>query len=489
MEVTTTASSWNEVRADVLAVLLEEGDPLAALADVDRALGGWIADAVRPADYMARRDRTLLLFTHGKAATGRMLLVGMGAPTEGHERADGVRRAAALAAREARTLRARRLAVWCPGIDPRDSAAAIVEGAHLGAYRYEAYKKSDEPRIEHLQILAPRNRQTQGALQRARVMAEATCFARDLVNGPPNEVTPTSLAQTARSIARQTGLRLTVYGPEQLRRMGAGGILAVGQGSRQPQQMIVLEYRPHRTQKTYALVGKGVTFDAGGLDIKTHEGMETMKSDMAGAAAVLAAMRALPTLDVRHRVYGVVGAVENMLGGAAFKPGDIVRAMNGKTIEINNTDAEGRVVLADCFSYVVRHNPDAIVDLATLTGAAMVALGHHAAAVIGNDRALVGDLIRAGQAAGERIWELPLYEEFAEAMRSDVADLKNSGGRYGGAQKGAAFLREFTGGRPWAHLDIAGPAFLDKSEGQAPHLPRGATGFGVRTLLRWLLSA
>jgi leucyl aminopeptidase len=310
-----------------------------------------------------------------------------------------------------------------------------------------------------------------------------------LVNGPPNEVNPTFLAETARSIARETGLRLTVYGPAQLERMGAGAILAVGQGSRQPQQMIVLEYRPSRAQKTYALVGKGVTFDAGGLNIKTHEGMETMKSDMAGAAAVLAAMRALPRLDVRHRVYGVVGAVENMLGEAAFRPGDIVRAMNGKTIEITNTDAEGRVVLADCLSYVVRNKPDAIVDLATLTGAAMVALGFHAAAVIGSDRTLVDDVIRAGRTAGERIWELPLYEEFADTMRSDVADLKNSAGRYGGAQKAAAFLREFTDGRPWAHLDIAGPAFLDKSEGQAPHLPKGATGFGVRTVLRWLVSA
>lgn len=488
MEITTTASAWNKVRADIIAVLLEEGDPLATLADVDRALSGWLGDAVKPAGYAAKRDKTMLLFTHGKAATGRVLLVGMGKVSDGHERADAVRRAAALAAREARGLRATRLAVWYPLSGPSNGAAEIVEGVHLGGYRYDAYKRAEDPPIEHLQILAPRGRETSAAMERARVMAEAACFARDLVNGPPNEVNPTFLADTARSIAREAGLRLTVYGPAQLKRMGAGAILAVGQGSRQPQQMIVLEYRPQRAQRTYALAGKGVTFDAGGLNIKTHEGMETMKSDMAGAAAVLAAMRALPKLGARHRVFSVVGAVENMLGGAAFRPGDIVRAMNGKTIEINNTDAEGRVVLADCLSYVVRHKPDAIVDLATLTGAAMVALGYHAAAVIGSDRALVGDLIQAGREAGERVWELPLYEEFAEAMRSDVADLKNSGGRYGGAQKAAAFLREFTEGRPWAHLDIAGPAFLDKPEGQAPHLPKGATGFGVRTVLRWLLS-
>jgi leucyl aminopeptidase len=268
--------------------------------------------------------------------------------------------------------------------------------------------------------------------------------------------------------------------------MGARAILAVGAGSRQPPQMVVLDYRPARARRTVVLAGKGVTFDAGGLDIKTHEGMETMKADMAGAAAVLAVLQALPDLGVRHRVVGVVGAVENLLGDAAFKPGDIIRTLDGKTVEITNTDAEGRVVLADCLAYAQRYRPDAVVDIATLTGAAVVALGYHAAAVLGNDRALVDALLRAGDQAGERIWELPLYEEFLEAMRSDVADLKNSGGRYGGAQKGAAFLSRFVGGRPWAHLDIAGVAYLDTQEGQAPHLPKGATGFGVRTLLRWL---
>jgi leucyl aminopeptidase len=250
--------------------------------------------------------------------------------------------------------------------------------------------------------------------------------------------------------------------------------------------MIVLEYRPPRARRTYALVGKGVTFDAGGLDIKTHEGMEAMKADMAGAAVVLACLRALPHLGVPHRVVGVVGAVENLLGEAAFKPGDVVRALDGQTIEITNTDAEGRVVLADCLAYARRYRPHGVVDVATLTGAAIVALGHHAAAVLGNEPQLVASLVRAGARAGERLWELPLYEEFVEAMRGEVADWKNSAGRYGGAQKGAAFLSRFVGPQPWAHLDIAGVAFLDKQEGQAPHLPKGATGFGVRTLLRWL---
>jgi len=489
MRVSLSNVSPAQARCDVLAIPVAEGGVEGTVAPLDEALGGWIREAAHLSGFEGKRDRILWLYTHGKLLPPRLLLVGMGRlPSQDAAGWEALRRAAALAVRESRAQGARRLALWTPGLRP-PSVGALVEGLYLGAYRYEAYKAFDEPQVEEAQILAARSGEAAEALRRARILAEATCFARDLVNAPPNEMTPPALASVARRIARDKDLRVRVYGPAELERMGAGAILAVGGGSKQPPQLIVLDYRPPRARQTVVLAGKGVTFDAGGLDIKTAEGMETMKSDMAGAAAVWGAMRALADLEVPHRVVGIVGAVENLLGEGAFKPGDVVRAMNGKTIEITNTDAEGRVVLADVMSYAQRYRPDAIVDLATLTGAAMIALGYVAAAIMGNDRGLIQDLIRAGEVAGERLWELPLYEEFREAMRSEVADLKNSAGRYGGAQKGAAFIGEFVGGRPWAHLDIAGVAFLDKAEGQAPHLPKGATGFGVRTLLRWLVEA
>lgn len=485
MRVSLSDARPEQVSCDALAVLVDQGSLAAALGELDRALDGWVGEAVRLSGFEAKRDRPLWLFTHGKITPPRLVLVGMGSPGDGHARSEALRRAAAVAVREARAQRVRHLGVWVPHLSPQ-ALGAVVEGLYLGSYRYEAYKTFEEPQLDGVQILGGTDPERRRALRRGRLLAEATCFARDLVNAPPNEVTPLALARIARQIARERGLEIRVYGPAQLQRMGAGAILAVGRGSRQPPQLIVLEYRPPRARRTVVIAGKGVTFDAGGLDLKTAEGMETMKSDCAGAAAVLATMRVLPDLRVPHRVVGIVGAVENLLGESAMKPGDIVRALNGKTIEITNTDAEGRVVLADALSYAARYRPDAIVDLATLTGSAIVALGHYAAAILGNDRALIRDLVRAGEVAGERLWELPLYEEFREAVRSEIADLKNSAGRYGGAQKGAAFIAEFVADRPWAHLDIAGVAFLDKSEGQAPHLPKGATGFSVRTLLNWL---
>ncbi|HXF83562.1 MAG TPA: M17 family metallopeptidase, partial [bacterium] len=256
-------------------------------------------------------------------------------------------------------------------------------------------------------------------------------------------------------------------------------------GSAQPPRLIVLEYAPPRAQRAVALVGKGVCYDSGGINLK-HSDLEWMKGDMAGGAAVLAAMRALPALAPPVRVLGVIAAVENMPGGRSMKPGDIIRALSGKTIEITNTDAEGRVILADAVAFAAQRGAEEIIDLATLTGSAMVALGYYAAALLSNDDALAGRLLEAAERAGERLWRLPLYEEYLEDMRSQVADLRNSGGRYGGAQKGAIFIREFAGGRPWAHLDIAPTAFLEKEEGTGPYTPKGGTGYGVRTLLTYL---
>jgi len=366
-------------------------------------------------------------------------------------------------------------------------AQARVEGLLLGTYRFARYKPDGEGRIERVTLLTggEAHRQGEEGRRRGTLFAEATIFARDLVNEPPNQLPPVRLAEIAADAGRKAGLRCSVLDEDAMQALGMGAILAIGAGSAQPPRLIVLEYAPPRARRAVALVGKGVCYDSGGINLKRDD-LEWMKSDMAGGAAVLATLLTLPALRPPVRVLGVVAAVENMISGRSVKPGDIVRAMNGKTIEITNTDAEGRVILADALAYAAQQGPDEVIDLATLTGSAIVALGYHAAALMGNDQALADRLLGAAQQAGERLWQLPLYEEFLEEMRSPVADLRNAGSRYGGAQKGAIFLREFVGGRPWAHLDIAPTAFLEKDEGTAPHLPRGGTGYGVRTLLTYL---
>jgi leucyl aminopeptidase len=332
-------------------------------------------------------------------------------------------------------------------------------------------------------------RKVEGGLGRGESLASATNFARDLVNEPAGTLTPPRMAEIAQEAARAAGIDVTVLGPEEMRSMGMGGILGIGQGSHNPPRLVHLVYRPAAAPvRRVALVGKGLTFDSGGLSLKTADGMETMKCDMAGAATVLATLCALPEFGPAVEVHGVLGLAENMPGGAAIRPGDVVRIMNGKTVEVRNTDAEGRVVLADCLSFVSRlDGVDTAVDLATLTGACVVALGPMACGVMGNDRSLVDEVLRSAEAAGEAMWPLPLYPEYREHLRSDVADIKNTGIRWGGAITAALFLQEFVrDGLRWAHLDIAGPAFGEK---EYSYLSKGGSGVGVRTLLHMLTTA
>jgi leucyl aminopeptidase len=317
------------------------------------------------------------------------------------------------------------------------------------------------------------------------VFAQATWFARDLVNAPANEVHPTHLAQVATRLAREAGLRVRVLGQPECGRLGMGAFLAVAAGSRQPPKFIHLTYAPRgRARRRVALIGKGITFDAGGLDLKTAEGMLRMKDDMSGAAAVLGVLRALPRLAPPVEVHGLIAATENMPSGSAFRPGDVLRAMNGTTIEVGNTDAEGRLTLADALCYArARVEPDEVVDLATLTGACVIALGPLCTGLFANDQGLADRLLRAADQAGERFWQLPLIDEYRENLKSEIADLNNVGPRGGGAITAGLFLREFAGDTPWAHLDIAGPAFTEKD---LPLAPKGATGVAVRTLLTYL---
>ena len=389
---------------------------------------------------------------------------------------------------------AARVAVTLPdagGASARDAALALCEGVQIGTYRFDKYRSEPRSGRRHLREVVVATggvaaREVSEGLELGHVTSDATNFARDLVNEPAGVLTPQAMADAARDSCRGPALAVRIFEPDEMRRMGMGGILGVGQGSRNPPRLIQIDYRPDgKPVRKVALVGKGLTFDSGGLSLKTSEGMETMKCDMAGSATVLAVLRALPTIAPRVQVMGLMGMAENMPGGAAIRPGDVLKIMNGKTVEVRNTDAEGRLVLADVLSYVSTFKDvQEAVDLATLTGAIVVALGPMAAGITGNDRAFVDDILRAAGHAGEALWPMPLYGEYLEHIKSDIADIKNTGIRWGGSITAALFLREFVRrDLRWAHMDIAGPAFGDK---EYSYIKKGATGFGVRTLLRYL---
>jgi leucyl aminopeptidase len=489
--VRVTVADPTTHRCDVLTVgvFAAPGRLEGVAAKIDQALGGLLAKTLHDERFSGEAGKVFMLHTLGRLPAARIAVVGLGDRTG--LTLDRHRLGAAAVARAAQERRVARLAFAPfpqPSVDPAEIAAARTEGALLGTYGFAKYRKEKGHAVDVDLLAANRAEATavEAGRRRGQVIAEAVNYARDLVNEPANVLTPDTLAAEARRVTRATKLKVQVWGPQDLKKHGLEVLLAVGGASAHTPRFIVIEYAAARPRRTIALAGKGVTFDTGGLDIKTPEGMERMKGDMAGAAAVLAAMRALPLLQPPVRVTAAIAAAENSIGSRAMRPGDVLTAVNGTTIEITNTDAEGRLVLADAVAHLAAGKPDEIIDLATLTGAAGIALGPYAAAIMGTDQPLVDRLVAAGSRAGERLVPFPLYEEYRQGMRSEVADIKNSGTRYGGAQKGAIFIREFTGGLPWAHIDIAPVSFLDKEEGTSALLPRGATGFGVRTLLDYL---
>lgn len=495
MKLTVGSGRLAEARADVLVVERYAGEPRwgPEATRVDRALGGWIGQALAEERFEARVGETTSLHTAGRLAARRVVVVGMGARRECT--AETVRRAAAAAVRRARDLGARSVAVGLLGgrLPVRTQAQAIGEGALLGSYVFDRYKaRKDEGRaVETLALVAPDARSQAAAregLRVAELTAEATAFARDLINEPANSVTPAALARVAEEIARAAGLRLRVLDRDGCEELGMGAFLGVNRGSAEPPRFIHLTYVPRgRPRRRIALIGKGITFDSGGLDLKPADAMERMKGDMAGAAAVLGIMKVLPRLRPPVEVHGLVAATDNMPSGSATKPGDVLRAMNGKTIEVTNTDAEGRLTLADAMAYALREiRPDEMVDIATLTGAISIALGPLCAGLMASHEPLRDRLLAAAEAAGERVWPMPLIDEYREGLRSEVADLRNTGPRPGGAITAALFLREFAGQTPWAHLDIAGASFTDKD---LPYAPKGGVGFGTRTLLAYLMAS
>ncbi|MBW3611057.1 MAG: leucyl aminopeptidase [Actinobacteria bacterium] len=401
--------------------------------------------------------------------------------------ADVLRRATAALVRavwKRRSVATTMLDALPAGGDRARATRAVAEAAGLAAYRFTRYKSDPEPcRLEGLTIVAHDADALAPDLDRARVVVEAVCLARDLVNEPAGSLSPTDLAERARTMAEGVGLGVEIVDEVQAAELGLGGLLGVARGSDEPCRLIKLTYDPPGATRSVALVGKGITFDSGGLSIKTAEGMMGMKTDMGGGAAVIGAMSALPVLAPSVKVVGFVPATENMPGGRATKPGDVLKTRNGTTVEVLNTDAEGRLVLADGLALAVEEEPDAIIDLATLTGACIVALGPKVAGLMGNDDELVDQVRTAAERAGEPAWPLPLPKEYRKQLDSEVADLKNIGGRSAGALTAGLFLQEFVGEVPWVHLDIAGPSRSDDDDGA---VVKGGTGVGVRTLLELL---
>ncbi|MCY3802693.1 MAG: leucyl aminopeptidase [Chloroflexi bacterium] len=493
MKITTAGGSIQDQKVDTLVVnLFQETKPGGATAAVDEATGGAIARILDLGDFKGELNSTAVVYADGIAAD-RVVVVGLG--KEADFTANKALQAAATAFTKARDLGAKSIAsiafgAGAGGLQVAEAAEATALGAILGLYKFDRYKSDsgdDKKEVQSLKIVEfdrSKVQQVRAGVGDAQILGESVNLARDLVNSPGSDLTPTALANEARAMCKEIDIKCSVYGPGRIRRMNMGALWGVAKGSREEPRFVVMDYEPEGTSRgTLAVCGKGVTFDSGGISIKPGSGMDEMKMDMSGAAATIGILRSAAALEMPVRVVGLIAATENMPDGLALKPGDVLTARSGKTIEVLNTDAEGRLILADALDYAHTFKPDAIVDLATLTGAIIVALGHEATGVMSTSADLVDRLRRAGDYTGERVWELPLWDEYEEAIKGKIADINNTGGRSAGSIAGGMFLKHFAGDVPWAHLDIAGTAWSDKGK---PHSPGGATGVGVRLITRLL---
>jgi leucyl aminopeptidase len=461
----------------LLVLALPKGGTLPdALRGLDERLGGALGRTLAERDFRGGRDETLRLTGVPDGGPQRILLVGLG---DAADRAGAARRAAAVAARQASRIGVTSLAWWSGGAEPAEIEAAAV-GLALGAWEYADLKSPPpendrKPPLEEAVLAAPDENAARDAVARGAAIGEGTDLARRLAMMPGNLCTPEYLAGVAGELARRFDLEHTVLGRAEMERENMGAFLCVAQGTPQDPKLITLEYKG-ASGKPVVLVGKGLCFDTGGISIKPAQGMEAMKFDMCGAAGVLGAMLAIAAMKLPVHVVALIGSTTNMPSGTAVKPGDVVKASNGKSIEIINTDAEGRLVLADVLAYAKRFDPAVVVDAATLTGACVIALGHTATAVLGSDQGVVDEIVEAGKRSGELAWPLPLWDDYKDLIKSDVADIKNSGGRPAGTITAALFLKEFAEGYPWAHLDVAGTAY---AEGDLTYIPKGPTGIPV----------
>ncbi len=497
MRIEVISADITALQADAVVVNLFEGvkTPGGATAAMDRALDGAITRLIEHGEIKGKLGEITIIHSLGKIPARIVAVVGLGKQAEFS--LDKLRNISGEFCRHLRKLNCQRVATivhgaGAGGFEPTAASQVIAEGSLLGLYRFRKYttKESEDKEIEEL-LLVERDteklEQLRLGCQRGRILAEATNLARDWINEPANYMTPTELAKRAQELASVYNLDITIFEREQMEAEGMGALLGVARGSQQPPKLIVLSYRGDKDSTTsIGFLGKGITFDSGGISIKPSEGMGEMKGDMAGAAAVIAAMAAIAQLKPKVNVTAIAPATENMPSGNAFKPGDILKAANGKTIEIETTDAEGRLILADALSYAVKLKLSPLIDIATLTGACRVALGNICSGLFGNSKELIERVLEAASDAGERLWQMPMYEEYKEQNKSDVADIKNSGGRWAGAITAAQFLAEFVGNTPWVHIDIAGTSFREKESG---YQPKGATGVGVRTLVNFALKS
>jgi leucyl aminopeptidase len=483
-----TADAPDRCKTPLLVVAVARGELPGSLAAVDKAAGGAIGRVYASGDFAGRRDETAVVYGVGAAA--RVLLVGIGNGEQG--RAAAIRRAAAIGAKRARMIGVGSAAFYLTpeargAVSPQDAAQAVAEGLPFGAWQYTDLKRPPEERKDPLvevAILAPdQTGEAEAGHRIGAAIAAGQSVTRGVQMLPGNFCTPAMLAEHAREIAQRHGHEITVLDRAAIVQEGMHALMAVAQGSAEEPRFIALEYKGSSAAPV-VLVGKGVTFDTGGISIKPAQSMEDMKFDMSGAAAVLGTFEMLGRLKPKVHVVGLIPSAENMPSGTAFKPGDVVGSHFGKTIEVVNTDAEGRLLLADALSYARRYKPACVLDAATLTGAVVIALGHTAIGLMGTDDALLEEVRAAADRAGERAWPLPLWDEYRELIKSDIADVKNSGGRAAGTITAGWFLREFVEGYPWVHLDIAGTAYSDREDATRV---KGPTGIGVRLFSEFVL--
>ncbi|HET8760157.1 MAG TPA: leucyl aminopeptidase [Nitrospiria bacterium] len=493
--ITVKTGSIRQATEDAVVVFRNQGGEAPEFfAAIGRAVGPSFAEALAGAGFEGKAGQAVLVHTAGRIKPRVVVAAGLG-PREGMG-PERVRQAAARAAQRARDAGCERVAFDAAiGDDASSTVRACVEGALMGLYRFTRYKTAHDNNGRAVKTLvcyigSGDAAAAQAGAQRGAIVAESVNHVRDLGNLPANVATPTYIADRARAVARANKLTCEVIDRRGMERLGMGALLGVAKGSMEPPKLIILRYEGGKraagaADRPVALVGKTITFDSGGISLKPADKMEQMKSDMMGGAGVLSVMEAAARLALPISIVGLLPATENMPSGTAIKPGDVVTAMSGTTVEVINTDAEGRLVLADALAYAVkRYQPRLIVDIATLTGACSVALGQHAIGLLGTDAALIARLQRAAEASGERVWQLPLWEEYYDQIKSDVADLKNTGGRPAGTITAAAFLSKFVGQTPWAHLDIAGTMWSDESR---HYVTKGPTGAGVRLLIQFLM--
>lgn len=492
MKFQAITGNFTEANVEALAVAVFKGEKATAdvLKDLDKLTGGLIAAVMKSEEFKGEAGESVLLrfAAAGKVKATRLMLIGAGDKAD--YKPHGIATLSGAATRALRKLNVKSFAVM-----PRSEGSAVeaaqnaVQGFITSQFELDKYKTQDKNNksVDTLVVCVDgaKPADLKKGIERGQGMGESMNFTRDLANEPPNILTPTEMANRAKNMAKETGLKCEILDEAKMIKMGMGSLMSVSIGSEQPAKMIVLKYTPEKSTakkgEMLALVGKGITFDTGGISIKPAEGMDAMKYDMSGGATVLGAMRAIALLKPSVPVLGVVAAVENMPDGKASRPSDVVTAMNGKTIEILNTDAEGRLILADAVAYAEKQGATRIVDMATLTGAVIIALGDVNTGIMGNDQEFVDEIIACGDEAGEGFWQLPISKEYSKQIRSDIADIKNIGPRgKAGTIMGAVFIQEFVDKAKWAHLDIAGTAW---SDGAKPHASKGPTAVAIRTLV------